>query len=119
LHVAADGWVGKTVEVVREDTRSEVLVELIEGGTIEGRVTDERGEPVGGALVTISSEGSITEVETDAEGRYRVSGLAEGEVVVAVEPPEELAAVLAPVTMESDVLRGRVTREVDLRFDRR
>jgi protocatechuate 3,4-dioxygenase beta subunit len=119
VHVAADGWVGQTVAVAREDTRSEILVELTEGGTLEGRVTDDRGEPVAGALVTVRGMGGVEEVETDASGHYRVSGLAEGEVVVAVEPPRELAAVLAPVTMESDVLRGRVTREVDLRFDRR
>ena len=32
--------------------------------------------------------------------------------------PAALAAILAPVTVESDVRRGHVTREVDLRFDR-
>ena len=87
---------------------------------MEGEVTDERGEPVGGARVRVRSRDGATlaETKTTADGRWSVPDLPEGDVVVEAIPPPALAEILAPVTVESDVRRGHVTREVDLRFDR-
>ncbi|MFY0535340.1 hypothetical protein [Nannocystis pusilla] len=60
----------------------------------------------------------LAETTTDTEGRWSIEGLPEGDVTVEAIPPPGLAELLAPVTLQTDVRRGHVTREVDLRFDR-
>lgn len=120
--VRAGGWVGQSEVVERPRGEGATLVfELEEAAGMEGEVTDERGEPVGGARVLVrSSDGSalLAETRTTADGRWSVPDLPEGDVRVEAIPPAALAEVLAPVAMDSDVRRGHVTREVDLRFDR-
>ncbi|MBL8976144.1 MAG: carboxypeptidase regulatory-like domain-containing protein, partial [Myxococcales bacterium] len=104
-----------------EGGAASLVFELDEAAGMEGEVTDERGEPVGGARVLIhSADGSalLAETRTTADGRWSVPDLPEGDVRVEAIPPAALAAILAPVAMDSDVRRGHVTREVDLRFDR-
>jgi hypothetical protein len=39
-------------------------------------------------------------------------------VIVGATPPDALAALLAPLRERSDIKRGQVTRDVQLRFDR-
>ena len=82
---------------------------------------DERGEPLGGATVVIRTrdlETILAETKTTADGRWSVPDLPEGDVTVEAGPPQALVEILRPVTVESDVRRGHVTREVDLRLDR-
>ncbi len=61
------------------------------GATVEGRVRDAAGEPVAGVKVGVvrMREGSYSShssgSESDAEGRYRVEGLAPGPVTVTAE----------------------------------
>jgi len=70
-------------------------------------------------VVVRSRDGQVlADTRTTADGRWSVPDLPEGDVTVEAVPPTALAAILAPVTVESDVRRGHVTREVDLRFDR-
>ncbi len=120
--VRAGGWVAQGEVIERPEGGAATLVfELDEAAGMEGEVTDERGEPVGGAWVRVhSSDGSalLAETKTTADGRWSVPDLPEGDVRVEAIPPAALASILAPVAMDSDVRRGHVTREVDLRFDR-
>ncbi|MDC0670865.1 carboxypeptidase-like regulatory domain-containing protein [Nannocystis radixulma] len=122
VKVEAPGWVGVSTSFVRPQGLSGTLVlDLDEAAGLDGEVTDERGEPVGGArLIVRTRDGStvLAETTTDTEGRWSVEGLPEGDVSVEAIPPPGLAELLAPVTLRTDVRRGHVTREVDLRFDR-
>lgn len=72
------------------------------GGEIAGRVTDEAGRPVKGAVVSATGESvhwlidPYPSILTDADGRYRLAGLTPGRHVVFVAPygsRTELAAV--------------------------
>ncbi len=119
--VRAGGWVGQGETVARPASgEASLRFELDEAAGMEGEVADERGEPVGGARVQIlSREGAtLAETMTTADGRWSVPDLPEGDVVVEAIPPPALAEILGPVTVESDVRRGYVTRDVDLRLDR-
>ncbi|HEX6926727.1 MAG TPA: TonB-dependent receptor [Longimicrobiaceae bacterium] len=51
-----------------------------EQGTIAGQVTDQAGQPLVGAQVQVQPDGPAA--LSDAEGRFRLTGLASGEVVV-------------------------------------
>ncbi len=120
--VHAGGWVGQTDTVPRpRDGLADFSFELDEAAGMEGEVIDERGEVVGGAKIVIrDADGMVlAEVVTTADGHWSAPDLPEGPVLVEALPPATLAELLAPVTVRSDVRRGFVTREVDLKFDRR
>lgn len=122
VRVRASGFVTADAAVPRPDAgRAAQVFDLEEASGIEGRVIDERGEAVGGARVVLRArEGGtvLAEVTTAADGRWSAEGLPEGDVEIEAIPPAALADLLAPVTLQSDVRRGHITREVDLRFDR-
>jgi Carboxypeptidase regulatory-like domain len=89
-----DGWrIAKRIEVP-PDSNDVGRVELPEAGQISGRVLDAGGKPVKGAGVSAQAHqheiflaGSQHSI-TDAEGRYRVSGLPPGAYNVLFWPPE-------------------------------
>jgi len=119
--VRAGGWVGQGEAVARPASgEASLRFELDEAAGMEGEVADERGEPVGGARVRILNRdgASLAEVMTTADGHWSAPDLPEGDVVVEAIPPPALSEILGPVTVESDVRRGYVTRDVDLRLDR-
>jgi len=120
--VHAGGWVAQSEVIDRPPSGEAVLMfELDEAAGMEGEVMDERGEPLGGAQIIVRTrdgETVLAETQTTADGHWSVPDLPEGDVTVEASPPPALAAILAPVTVESDVRRGHVTREVDLRLDR-
>lgn len=120
--IDAPGWVRERASVERpEGGRASLVVELEEGAAIEGTVQDERGEAVSGARIVIRHRRSgevLAETTSGSGGAWRVDRLGEGDVIVEAAPPADLAEILAPTSAPSDVLRGRVTRGVDLRFDR-
>lgn len=69
------------------------------GATLWGRVGRREGwdesrtrkvSPVEGARVTVAGPGGKREVNIDAEGRYRLTGLAPGRYVVTLDLPEGL-----------------------------
>ena len=100
---------------------------LRRGGFVAGRVTDQRGTPVAGAIVTFTSSGAIgrrgvVEVLTDLDGRYRAGPLAgtaavharawghgdhHGEVTLAADPTEDrlhdITLVIADAAVEGVV----------------
>jgi hypothetical protein len=122
--VRADGRVSQTRAVARPSAAGEtaaVIFALDEGAGITGIVQDDRGDPVVGARIEIRAhEGGavLARTKTAARGIWKIEGLGEGDVIVRATPPPALQSLLAPVTRESDVLRGRVTHNVDLRFER-
>lgn len=122
LAVTAEGWSSKTLRVGDDGTGRVLLtIELEQGGAIEGQIDDDIGEPVAGAAIEIHSlDGDlIGETRSDLRGHWRVDGVPEGDVRIHAEPPPGLEAVLAPLDDRSDVLRGEVTTDVRLRFEKR
>jgi hypothetical protein len=101
--------------------RVAVTIELVEGGSIEGTIDDDIGEPVAGADIDVRSpSGEVLGItSSDGRGRWRIDGIPEGDVIIVAEPPPSLSAVLAPTREPSDVIRGQLTKSVRLRFDRR
>lgn len=107
LEVLADGWQSTAVDdlaLAPGGTRS-VRVRLEPGFLIAGRVTDEGGLPLGGASVSASfrgkgriwsrsEEGGAT---ADADGRFRLSTLAEGLYRVEVSLPGRVKVSLEDV----------------------
>jgi len=70
--------------------------------------------------VVVDLEGEVLgRARANARGRWSVMGIAVGEVEVLADPPVDREDELAPARLESDVMRGHVTRGVDLRLDRR
>ncbi len=97
LEIVADGWQGaveEELDLSPGDTKK-VRLRLEPGYVIAGQVTDEGGLPLGGASVSASfrgkrrvwirsEEGGAT---ADADGRFRLSTLAEGLYRVKVSMP--------------------------------
>lgn len=123
VQVDAEGRSSRSTVVVRPPgDHAELRIELVDGGNMEGRVIDYRGDPVPGSRLVVRDAASgelLAETQTDATGRWSVLGLPEGDVDVEAFPPASRDDELAEVAQRSDVLRGHTTRGVDLRFDRR
>jgi len=122
LEVDAPGWMGVTLTIDDDGSgRVELTIELAEGGGIEGTIDDDIGDSVASAKISVTTTSGqpLGEATSDARGRWRVEGVPPGDVLVRAEPPAAYEAVLAPVEVESDVLRGEVTKAVRLRFERR
>lgn len=98
-----------------------VFFELIEGGSLEGRVENYRGDPVPGARVEVRQAGEdavLASVRASARGRYRFEGLPEGDVEVQAWPPEAAEESLGTEVLTSDVRRGHVTERVVFKLPR-
>jgi hypothetical protein len=80
-------------EPVTNGARRSVTIKLAPGGRISGRVLWEDGRPAAEvpvrASTRVSGPGRPDEVRTDADGRFSVGPLGEGEVSVVVMPPGE------------------------------
>lgn len=120
IEVRSDDHGHGSAHAKEQGDRQTIVVELRAGGMVEGVVTDWAGDVVAGATVTIrAGDDVVAEMRSDARGRFVASGIPEGDIVVEAAPPDERADDLAPVALASDVLRGRTTRGLDLRFERR
>ncbi len=80
---------GLSVELEPDDLFDQALIELPEGGAIEGTVLDEQGLPLADAAVSASgldfyNSGIVRSAISDAEGRFRIVGV--DSVVVDGEP---------------------------------
>nr|WP_275943142.1 carboxypeptidase regulatory-like domain-containing protein [Pseudenhygromyxa sp. WMMC2535] len=122
LEISAPGWVGRSASL-RDDGsgRVELTVELTEGGSIAGVIDDDIGDPVVNATIRArSSSGELLgEARSDGRGRWRIDGVPPGDIRLSATPPEARAAGLAPIEdFETDVLRGELTKDVQLRFER-
>jgi protocatechuate 3,4-dioxygenase beta subunit len=121
VEVDAAGYGSARREVARGDgDRIDVVIELSQGGGLEGVVTDWRGDPVAGATVIVRvGDEIVDELQTSARGHFAATGIPEGDVVLEAVPPADREDDLAAVSQRTDVLQGRTTRGIDLRFERR
>jgi hypothetical protein len=116
------------VSVVTGQTQKVRNVQLKPGGTISGRVTDYRGQPVVGAWVSPDSGysgragGPVVPpyAQTDEDGRYTIHGVPEGRHTVFVEPQQW--AGLAPLwsgnaDTEAEAVPVRVKALKDTSYD--
>ena len=75
---------------------------------------------VGAEIAVLDAQGvKLGDTRSSSGGSWRIDGLPEGDITIEATPPDTLSAVLAPVSVSSDVLRGQTTKEVQLRFERR
>jgi protocatechuate 3,4-dioxygenase beta subunit len=94
--VSATSWTGNAWPDVTLDAPAQVEVVLARGGRIEGVVRTPEGQPIaaatvvaaaGGMMAMMSLFGGSPSGETDAEGRYRIDGVAPGEYHLAAVAP--------------------------------
>lgn len=80
VSAGAPGLMSATSSPTRVDDGEPVEVELHfqEGSTVSGRVASPDGRPVPGADVWISLESSLTALKTQADGSFRIEGVAAG-----------------------------------------
>ena len=71
---AADRSTATGVAVTTSEETTGIDAQLVEGGTVTGRVTDRAGVPLAGISVSVASRTSLTA----ADGTYRVEGLPAG-----------------------------------------
>jgi len=88
-----------TVAVDTTTTRSGVVVRLKRAGTIAGRVTDESGEAVEGAWVSLFDDRSRrTTAYSREDGGYEIAGVTPGTYSVCVLPPGSPLEFSSPCT---------------------
>jgi protocatechuate 3,4-dioxygenase beta subunit len=114
LLTTADGFVRSRLAglVLEAGTASELEVVLRRGAVVEGRVLAPGGMPVPEARVRSVAEGAggaVPEVRSDAQGRYRLSGLAPGPWFLEARHDDYPPAVRQVQVAEGD-------NRVDLRF---
>lgn len=107
-------------EPVRDRAAKLARVVLEEGGSVEGRVLDARGDPVPGARVAAGAVPAYTPagalprgvVATDADGHFRLNDLPPGEVALEAYLPSKGRGRDEAVQVRA----GRVTSRVTLRL---
>jgi protocatechuate 3,4-dioxygenase beta subunit len=86
-----DGPATQDVTVGTDDVTG-VDFALAAQGAIGGVVTDDEGNPVPGAVVTVEGPDGPVELTTDAEGVYFVGGLAPGDHTITLTVPDGYTA---------------------------
>ncbi len=107
--VVGPGFERRVVEVLVTPGRTVELGDLnVEvGGTVEGHVVDDRGTPIAGAAVRVSSKplsgidrlrsllGDTYTTSTNARGEYRIAGISFGNATLKIEASR--GASLSPI----------------------
>lgn len=96
-----------------EGEKREVNGVLEPGRRISGRVLDESGTPVAGALVT-ASNGEHGAATTDAEGRFMIGGLADRPIYCLASAPGYGTVLRRDVPPETSDLELRLPRAVKI-----
>lgn len=101
------------VTLAAQGEKREVNAVLEPGRRIAGRVLDESGAPVAGAVVTASNEerGAAT---TDAEGRFMIGGLADRPIYCLAFAPGYGTVLRRDVPPETSDLEIRLPRAVKI-----
>lgn len=100
------------VAIHAEGEKKEVHAVLEPGQRISGRVLDESGVPVAGALVT-ASNGEYGAATTDSEGRFLIGGLADQPIYCLASAPgygTVLRRDVAPGTDDLEILLPRAIK---------
>jgi hypothetical protein len=107
----------RTIPDGRADRPFEIdPIDLAEGGTIEGTVVDERGDPVAGARVAKDAIAAYVPagrlppgvVVTDRKGAFRLADMPEGDVTLVASSPD----VGRSKPTAAHIVAGRETNDV-------
>lgn len=115
--IACEGYVSTTQSFGYQKNGSGMVVRLLptaSSASLRGRVLDERGQPLAGALVVLRTGadhvGRLT-TATDAAGRYALGGIPPGIEMHAIVLAPDLENVLSIVSLRFE---PGETRELDL-----
>lgn len=86
------GPISARVDLAADDL-TDVNFELALLGSFAGTVRDEAGAPVGGVVLTLDGPDGTQQLVSDVDGTYSLGGLAPGDYVLTVVPPEGTEAV--------------------------
>ncbi|MGH8776066.1 MAG: MSCRAMM family protein [Jiangellaceae bacterium] len=70
---------------------------------VSGAVTDDDGNPVPGAVVTVDGPGGTFTATTDSSGNYLVDQVPPGDYTITVEPPDGFSDVSLPPELVIEV----------------
>ncbi len=105
---------------VESEGRLELSLEMVRAGGLVGRIDDERGEAVAGAVITVRDASGAEQVATtNARGAFELDGLAPGACVLVAQPPADLDQILEVLEVDCTVVASELGPELALRFDRR
>jgi large repetitive protein len=97
LVVTAPGYAPRTLRAEVSAATAPLEVTLEPGVEVSGRVARD-GEPVDGVDIFTVSGADVPPVRTGADGRFRISDLAPGEVMLAFKKPADFIQVTRRVT---------------------
>ncbi|WP_309572088.1 carboxypeptidase-like regulatory domain-containing protein, partial [Deinococcus sp.] len=89
-----------------------VLVAVQQTAILQGQLRDDSGQPLAGVPVSVNGPDGAQSVVTDAEGRYRVSGLGFGAYTVAPQPDAAYYALPEPSAVRLDGAHALVTTDL-------
>jgi len=114
------GGTHKPITVGHADIRG-LKWTVLRGLTLRGRVLDEAGEPLAGAMITFSDEYDERDyAETDAKGQFTLSGLADGALTIMVDGWREGGFLIGEedvVLREEDITDLEISTEFHKRDD--
>jgi hypothetical protein len=94
---------GRLITLAPEQELKDFVIHLQAAAVIEGRVTDEDGDPMAEAQIAVFRQTfvaghtrweQIAAERTNDLGEYRISGLAPGQYFVAVTPPPDFRSLI-------------------------
>lgn len=85
--VDAEGYATDDETVALEEDQ-ELNFSLVPSPEISGEITDDSGEPIEGASVELSGEGTTEEIDSDADGQYTFESLESGAYDISVSHEE-------------------------------
>lgn len=75
LEISAYGYETKVIDVdlnIQKDQQQDIILNPAPLATVQGRLLDDNGEPIGGAIVHILEDRLIENVRTAKDGSYRI-----------------------------------------------
>ncbi len=97
----------ESVELGAGETRTGLVLRLRPGGTILGELVGSEGRPLSGH-VSLDGEGFEAYPETDAEGRFQVSGVPPGEIFLWAQTEEGIQIQQRVTLSEGETVRVRL-----------
>jgi protocatechuate 3,4-dioxygenase beta subunit len=120
-HARADG---RVLTLTAGQELADVLVRLQPAAVVEGRVTDEDGDPLPDAQVAVLRQTFVAgrshwqqagSERTNDLGEYRIAGLAAGNYYVSVSPPPDFKSLIAAASNAPAADAGADAHNADTR----